>query len=364
MKINHPHDRLFGFTFNDKPSVIQFAQKFFPAEIAENLVFDSFQKEDTSYINEELQPFYSDKVWSCEWKGTKKRVKVSFLFEHKSNIENPWLQLLRYQLEGYRNQIQQQQEINRSQKVKNRLELTVIIPVIFYHGAGKWHYRPFEEYFELPHPSLKSYIPSFDYLLTDLSTYSNEELFALEVGFLLSTLLLLKHKNDKRFIKQYHQEVFIFVKELRHNPSTDSFLEIMVLYILRTYNLTAPEVKEIVENLPPKVKNLTMSTYDRLIAEGKVIGIREGELKSTIQFALSTIVKLPQLSNKKIADLFNLEEVFIQEIRNALKQKKLAKLNQVILKEFQKNGITDKVETSKFKELVKKYYSLFHKKEN
>ena len=64
MKINHPHDRLFGFTFNDKPSVIQFAQKFFPAEIAENLVLDSFQKEDTSYINEELQPFYSDKVWS------------------------------------------------------------------------------------------------------------------------------------------------------------------------------------------------------------------------------------------------------------------------------------------------------------
>ena len=144
MEINNPHDGWFSFTFNDKLSVIQFGQKFFPTAIGKQLDFDSFQKEDTSYVTEELRPFYSDKVWSCLWQGTQKRVKVSFLFEHKSYLENPWLQLHRYLVEGYRNQTQQQKAVNKKNKTKTPIRLTPIIPVLFYHGTGKWNYHSFE----------------------------------------------------------------------------------------------------------------------------------------------------------------------------------------------------------------------------
>jgi len=106
-----------------------------------------------------------------------------------------------------------------------------------------------------------------------------------------------------------------------------------------------------------------MSTYDRLIAEGFQKGATIEKFQSAIEFILFNIIEVPRLSNKKIADFTGLEEVFIQEIRTLFKKKKLAKLNQVILKEFQKNGINNKAATSKLKALVEKYYLLFNNEE-
>ena len=383
MKINHPHDSLFGFTFNDKGSVIQFGKKFFPADIVEYLDFESFQKEDTSYITEQLQSFYSDKVWSCTWKGTEKPVKVSFLFEHKSYVENPWLQLLRYLLEGYRQQILQQQEANKSRKTKRPIKLTVIIPIIFYHGDGKWHYRSFEDQFDLPHPILKRYLPSFQYILTDLANYSDEELIAMEIGFLLSTLLLLKHKSDKDFLKQFHREIFIFVEHLPDNPSTDSFLEAMIIYISRTNIFEAMELKELIEQLPSKVKSKSMTTFDKLILEGKNIGIKEGKsigikegksigikegeaigaFKKGIQFVLVAIAKKSQFTSTEISEFSGIATPLIVQIRNSFKEKKLTKANQVILKAFQKITPLSKEERATMRKMVKKYYLQFNKKQ-
>ena len=122
-------------------------------------------------------------------------------------------------------------------------------------------------------------------------------------------------------------------------------------------------MKELVENLPPKVKKLTMSTYDRLLAEGEIIGARKEKLKSAIKSALSAIIELPQLSNKKIAKIIDSEEELVQKLRTSLKEKKLTKLNQAILKEFQKIDITDHASTVTAIDLAKKYYLLFHKAE-
>ena len=105
MNLQNPHNDLFGFTFNDKQSVITFIKNFLDKEIVDHLDFTAFHREDTTYVTKEMKTFYADKVWSTKWKTSDKSIKISFLFEHKSQVENPWLQLMQYLLEGYRQQI-------------------------------------------------------------------------------------------------------------------------------------------------------------------------------------------------------------------------------------------------------------------
>ena len=109
----------------------------------------------------------------------------------KSYPSNPYLQLMRYLLEGYTWQKEQKQPF------------TLIIPIILYHGNEQWTKKTFSDYFQLPDKNLQRYIPNFEYILNDLSKYSDEEILKLEVGVLMTTLLLFKHKGDKDFLLQH-----------------------------------------------------------------------------------------------------------------------------------------------------------------
>jgi len=366
MNLQNPHNDLFGFTFNDKQSVITFIKNFLDKKIVDNLDFEAFHREDTTYVTKEMKTFYADKVWSTKWGKTDKSIKVSFLFEHKSQVENPWLQLIQYLLEGYRQQILEQQKVNKKRKQKQRIRLTVIVPILFYHGEGKWQYRKFEDAFDLPDLYLKQFIPSFNYLLTDLANYSDEELFALEVSFLLSTLLLLKHKGDKEFIKQNYREIFIFVEELKDNPNTGNFLEIMILYMFRSHKLEKQEVMDIVKDLPTDVKDTAMTTYDIAVAEGEKRGFKKGESiglqKAKLAIALDLLVEESSMSNQRIAKIAKLPVAFIKNIKTHFQQKELTKANEIVLKAFKKITNLEKEETTNLKKLVKKHYLKFQKK--
>lgn len=358
MDLHNPHNDLFGFTFNDKQSVITFVKKFLPKPITDNLDYSYFVREDTSHITKEMKAFFSDKVWSSRWKGTTTPIKVSLLFEHKSSPENPWIQLNQYLLEGYRQQILEQRAANKKAKKRQPIRLTVIIPILFYHGEQTWHYRDFDEYFDLPDPYLKRFIPNFQYLLTDLSQYTDEELFAMEVGFLLSTLLLLKNKRNKDFIKQYHEEIFIFVEQLKDDPVMDDFLNIMILYILKTYDLEKEEVMNIAKELPPKVEKIAKSAYDRFVEEGKAIGLKEAKLEVALSLLVEIKLEMPQ-----IVKATNIPLTLLQQIKDNYQKKQLAKAQAAVLKYLKKNYKLDKTDIDSFNKLIEKYYLLFHKKE-
>ena len=134
------------------------------------------------------------------------------------------------------------------------------------------------------------------------------------------------------------------------------------------------EVNELIEKLPNKAKKVTMSTYDMLIAKGEARGEVKGEakgeikgqvkgkFKSTIEFALSLIIGLPQLTNKQISEFSSVTEPIVQAIRAGFKAKKISKVNQVVLKAFQEITPLKKEDKSDIKKLIKKYYLLFTKK--
>ncbi|MEM6966767.1 MAG: Rpn family recombination-promoting nuclease/putative transposase [Bacteroidota bacterium] len=161
-KKNHkPHDRFIRKVLSNRKVVKQYIQQFVPKQIVERLDFRTLKSSPNSFVDEKLEEHISDIVYHCDWKkqGTKsRRVRISFLLEHKSYLpQYPHLQLLRYLLDAWEND------------VAEKKPLTLTIPIILYHGKKKWNYQSFAEYFELPDEALRSFIPQFEYLLTDLS---------------------------------------------------------------------------------------------------------------------------------------------------------------------------------------------------
>jgi len=155
------HDRFFKALFSKKEDASEFIAKTFPKELSEQIDFQSLEIDKTEYIDSKLRTNYSDIVYNCKF-GKSTHIKISLLFEHKSYPEAfPHLQLMGYMLKIWRMQIKQKQNI------------TLVIPIIFYHGKKKWKKKTFDEYFGEIDERLLNYIPRFDYQFVDISDYSD-----------------------------------------------------------------------------------------------------------------------------------------------------------------------------------------------
>ena len=146
---------------------------------------------------------YSDLVYNCKY-GNNIDIKISLLFEHKSRPEKfPHLQLLGYELKIWEAQIKQKQE------------LTPIIPIIFYHGKSKWIKNPVEEYFKGLDDILQNYIPKFDYQLIDTSEFTDDEIIKhfeslqLQIG-----ILVMKNIFNEQKIIQETGKIFANLNQL------------------------------------------------------------------------------------------------------------------------------------------------------
>ncbi|AUB79674.1 hypothetical protein THSYN_01000 [Candidatus Thiodictyon syntrophicum] len=113
-----------------------------------------------------MRTIYSDLVYRVRWRG--QPLPVCVLFEHKSRPEH-WtqLQLLRYfAVEG---------DAYRKQHPRARL-LPPVMPLVVYHGKRRWRVpRNFHDLISPLSPALAPYIPSFTYVLVDISPQSDPE---------------------------------------------------------------------------------------------------------------------------------------------------------------------------------------------
>lgn len=125
LETNNSHDSLFRYATNEVREIKIYLKKYFPKELFPLLDLNSLKKADTSYIDEELEAFYSDAIYGCKIKGNRAtKIYVSLLFEHKSYIPKfPHLQLLQYVLNGLNQQVKEKQK-----------KLTLILPFVIAHA--------------------------------------------------------------------------------------------------------------------------------------------------------------------------------------------------------------------------------------
>ncbi len=203
--------------------------------------------------------------------------------------------------------------------MKKQKPLPLIVPIIVYHGKTRWELRHFSDSFEDWDDSLMPYLPAFDYLLTDLSRLDDEAIIQLKAHFLINVLLSLKHQGEKTYLLRNISFLFHGLQFTKDKHPEKNYTERILVYLLVTTEFSDQDWAKLVEQTPPPIKDLAMSTYDMLIKKGKEQGIELGkeqgiELKAR-EVVLALLLEFPEFSNARIAALAKVEERFVKALR-------------------------------------------------
>ncbi|RAV27923.1 Rpn family recombination-promoting nuclease/putative transposase [Sinomicrobium soli] len=248
------HDKFVKKLLADTQVAADYFKTALPPHIAGKLDFSTLYRRPGNYVSKALEQTFSDIVYTCELKDRKEKVEISLLLEHKSapDTYTP-VQIGGYLFSAYRQQLLQ------------RKLLTPVIPVLLYHGKKRWKYRTLDHLFDHLDPDLLVFLPKYEYIYHSLRDLSDKEIRAIENGFLIAALLLLKHAFDKPGLKSRLAEIFSIGLAQGSNAQQVS----LVIYGFELVDLPEEQVKDILETLPSDIKDKVMSTYDLLVEKGR-----------------------------------------------------------------------------------------------
>ncbi len=293
--IPNVHDKFFKDSFSRLEVAKSFIEELFPQELKEKFNLDDLQRIPDSFIDDELDEYFSDIIYQTNL--AKQGTLVTLLFEHKSYVVPfPHIQLLQYIINIWK------QEIKDGKKV-----LSLIIPIVIHHGETKWEYKSIKSHFENLPPVLHKFIPDFDYLLFSLSDIEDDRLASINNAMLSFSAMLLKHSHDKNddFLK-LTPFWLKKLKELDAQAQLDLIRSVFV-YIQNAVDLTNKEIPPIFTKVSNNVNNIAMTIADHIRAEE-----RENNIFQHIKGLLEKNV-----DDQLIADAFKLP---IQKVRDIIQK--------------------------------------------
>lgn len=156
----------------DKTIATDYFQNYLPKQIRDQLDFSTLTQLPDSYISSNLQQTLSDIVYSCQKKGTEGSIKVALLIEHKSYPDRYTpVQIGSYIFSGFLKQI------------SNKEQLSLIIPLLLYHGKDVWRYQTLNGLFNKLEPEWKQFIPDFEYIYNNFGEITDQEIEKTQQSF-------------------------------------------------------------------------------------------------------------------------------------------------------------------------------------
>lgn len=300
--LSNPHDRLFKKIFSRNKIAKYYLEKNLNPKIIQKLDLNSLRLDNNSYVDEELQTYFADVVYDCKY-GSDSEVNLVFLFEHKSYIPKyPHIQLLKYMIRIWEH------------RIAGDLDLQPIIPIILYHGATRWKYQAFDDYFapDQIDDILKEYVPRFNYMISDLSQFDSAEIKqTYQLTSLRIALLAMKHFTDSA-INHKLLDILDGAGELLENEADKEVLKSIIVYLYSITKLKNQRIEEVMKELKIQDVALPGSTAWELRNEGK----EEGKRESQIEVAKNSIQE--GFDNEVIAKITGLSIEAIEELRKEL----------------------------------------------
>jgi len=272
--INNPHDRFVRRFLGDTDQVRDFVRWQLPPDVLADLNLSSIRPSSESFVDNTLREGLSDLVFDVKL-SSGADAYVVLLFEHKSTAERRTVfQVLRY-IVG----------IN-DQRERNKQPLCCVIPLVLYHGRGRWNVaRTMRELIDSPE-SLRCYIPDFTLPLLDLSQCSDEELRGESV--FLAYMSLLKYIKRDELPDRLPEILGLFRKLLPPATALESFETILRYLATGTDRVSRAELISVVTQVIETEGNSIMPTIAEQWKqegrqEGRQEGIERGELIGRIR---------------------------------------------------------------------------------
>lgn len=202
--IGNPHDRFFREVFSRLELSSEFLSKQLPPAIAATLDFRTLDLRPGSFLDEELQQYYSDLLFRVNLQ-TGRPAYVYVLLEHKSYIE--WftgLQLLRYKVEIWEQVRKEEKAAKKGKKrTQERTKLPPVFPLVVYQRKTEWNApQHFHGLIDAGAEWLP-YQPDFKYELVSVVSLRETELFS--AVLLRAAIRLMRHIFDPDLIDKLPQ---------------------------------------------------------------------------------------------------------------------------------------------------------------
>lgn len=288
MKIQNPHDKFFKETLGNVATAKDFLVNYLPDHIMKVINVNTLELQKDNFINKELVENFSDLLFKVDI--DEKEGYIYFLFEHKSYPDKGVaFQLLKYMV-----------EIWEAKANKENKELPIVIPLVIYHGKDSWRTPSnlgamLNGYEELS-ADLKAYVPNFNYLLYDLSDFSEEEIKGEAQLRILLTLLRHIFTKDAKELQQSILQSVQFLNELEDKQTGIEYLETMLRYVFSAgMKFTKNEIIQLIhgiESTYPEGREVTMSMADKWREEGWEKGLERGLVQGEVKALSETAIKL------------------------------------------------------------------------
>ena len=280
-------------TSQKKEIVEDFISGAFPSDLTKNINISTLEIDNNAYSDTELKKYFSDIVYNCKYNGF--NIKIALLFEHKSFIPDfPFKQILKYIIKIW--------DYNEKQKTP----LIPVIPIIFYHGKKDWEYKRLCEYLPGVDVVLRRYIPDFDYLLTDMTKYSDDKIIEIFHNELLKVfLLIVKNIFNEKKLKD-NLEKFLNIGKIYYESEKGlDALESLISYLYNCMEtVSVDDIVEVIQKISETGGEKSMTVPMKLRNEGKIEGKIEDAKKMLLKgLDVELILDVTGLSREEILKL-------------------------------------------------------------
>jgi len=259
-----PHDALFKAAFSVPAHAAGLLGSVLPRTIVDEISWETLTIVDGSFIDAELADRQSDLLFSAALGGTSALLYV--LLEHQSSTDRDMpLRML-----GYVVRI-----LDRHRRDHPTESLPLVLPIVISHAPGGWTAPRDMNALFAPHPTslpgVEPHVPSFEFILDDLSSLTNEDIKRRAIALFPRVVLwLLRDARDGERLLQNFADLGRAFFAAVHEPSGMSALMQVFRYLALVaddFHFTA--LRDTLQREVPMSDRPYMTHAERLRGEGR-----------------------------------------------------------------------------------------------
>lgn len=274
--IPQPHDRLVKWAFARLQTAEACLRGMLPTALSDRLDWSTLAAQPGSFVDPDLADSHSDLLYAVHVHGSEEReILLYLLFEHQSTPDR-WMAL---RLPGYALRVQRRWLDDHASA---RL-LPWVVPLVLYHGRQPWRAaRDYADLLDLGGTDATGLrLPSFPYLLLDLSHTPEQDLRLDALGLLVTRLL--RHAWDGDLWDRLPSWGPVLSQVLREQGL--EALHAAFRYITEVSDQRpGPDVRRwIARSLGPEVEDSMKSWAQQEREEGRQEGRKEGQQEGLLE---------------------------------------------------------------------------------
>ena len=308
LSIPHPHDALIKRSFGDVAHAAGELKAVLPSELSAKVDWSTLAIEPQAPIDSHLQLRQMDMLYSVTLDDHPALLYT--VFEAQRTVDKSMsLRLLIYMARIWDDWMR-----NRG----TEWPPPPIVPIVLYHGEGRWsRSTQFADLFELPAETVNvmaPYLPSFSFLLDDLSALPDEELKRRELtARAMLILAALKHGTKA----DMHPEFWVVWQEpvralLAEKGGPDELRTVLGYLLQVNTKLDQEQLGDVMQkHFGPEAEEVAKTAGQRLIQQGLRQGMQQGQARLLLK---QLHLRFGDLSPEAVARIQGADDVALDRL--------------------------------------------------